>query len=315
MPNKTQNESINPKFESMRSDLFPESMLKLDKLEITKNYDTILVSEFEKDLKNAHVLFYPSSGYDLNDLFYVNKSRLNEISRFNPTIFIHCDYMHNEDHTDDFEDYLCFPRFQDPNDHPDIYHPNGSFKWIISEAGENQRAKQINLFRLVSKDSKTVKWLLFYRGYFNEDVIKQLLLYKIKTPIVYSFCDGITHGMGSCSEKQVPTLLYPLLSKELGIRWIITEQSWESRKDRFIKQNFHGGKDECRQWLENINLICSKKNVKDALNLSDSELRAFLINELEKVPEYYIAQENRSKVLGPLGGLTLKTIRSRNKHI
>jgi hypothetical protein len=49
---------------------------------------------------------------------------------------------------------------------------------------------------------------------------------NIGTPIIYSKCDGITSGMGRAPQS-IPTILYPLLNKDLKIKYIVTEQSWK----------------------------------------------------------------------------------------
>jgi hypothetical protein len=257
-----------------------------------------LLHEFENELSTSAVLFYPSSGFDLNDMFYVNHSRLPEIGKYNPKIFIHSDYLQNVDlYPYVFDWQLSYPDFELLD----------SCKWITPQVDINKK-KSINLYRLKKVNAKEKIWLIFFRGYFNEEVLEIMLQHQIRIPIVYTVCDGITHGMGGY-ENSIPTLLYPLLSEELGIRWIITEQSWKSRKGRFEEQGYSNGKDECRKWMESVYRIYNKNQIKEALNLSDLELRRFLIEELGRIEEFEITPENRLKNPFRLNGLTLKMIK------
>jgi hypothetical protein len=187
-----------------------------------------LLHEFENELSTSTILFYPSSGFDLNDMFYVNNSRLPEISDYNPQIFIHSDYLQVLDHYPNVFDYqLSYPDFELID----------SCKWITPQSDTHTK-KSINLYRLKKGNAKEKIWLIFFRGYYNEEVLELMLQHQIRIPIVYTVCDGITIGMGGGYENSIPTLLYPLLSKELGIRFIITEQSWKSKNGRFKEQNY-----------------------------------------------------------------------------
>jgi len=256
-----------------------------------------LLHEFENELSTSTILFYPSSGFDLDDMFYVNHSRLPEIGNYNPQIFIHSDYDYGDHYPYSFDRQLSYPDLELID----------SFTWITLPDAIYKK-KSINLYRLKKVNAKEKIWLIFFRGYFNEEVLELMLQHQIRIPIVYSFCDGITHGMGGY-ENSIPTLLYPLLSEELGISFIITEQSWKSRKGRFEEQGYSNGKDECREWMESVYRIYNKNKIKEALNLSDLELRRFLIKELGRIEEFEITPENRLKNPFRLNGLTLKMIK------
>jgi|688.fasta_scaffold280992_2 hypothetical protein len=265
------------------------------------NYGLLL--RFEMALKSTNVMLYPSSGNDTTDILYVNNSRLQELGELNPRIFIHCDYLYSVDHYPiDFErNNLSYPDFSIVD----------SCKLISINHHNNEAKQSINLYQIKRINSDDKLWLLFFRGYYNEYVLQTLLNHKIKTAIVYAVCDGITHGMGSCNEQQIPTLLYPLLSEALGIQYIITEQTWASSKHRFEnKNNIYNGKDECRVWLENIDQVYPKQEIEDVLKLSDEEIRAFLITKLSVVKEHLINSNDKLRCFDIrfLNSLALKTI-------
>jgi hypothetical protein len=91
---------------------------------------------------------------------------------------------------------------------------------------------------------------------------------NIVTPIIYSKCDGITSGMGVVPES-IPTIIYPLLNKDLGIKYIVTEQSWER-----IKGNQNSPYQFEKESLYNT-LIDGLKSLK-----SVSKLNSVLISKL-----------------------------------
>jgi hypothetical protein len=247
------------------------------------NYGLLL--RFEKALKASTVVFYPSSGDDISDILYVHNARLHELGELNPGIFIHCDYLFNVDYYPiKFERNLGYPDFSIVD----------SCKFISTNHHNNATEQSINLYQIKQINSDNELWLLFFRGYYNEYVLQNLFQHNIKTPIVYTVCDGITIGMGSCNEQQIPTLLYPLLSEKLGIQYIITEQTWASSKYRFENKNsLYNGKDECRVWLENVVQVYPKQELQEVLKLSDEEIRAFLISKLSAVKEHLINSNNK----------------------
>ncbi len=239
--------------------------------------DISVLNEFNTEIKMQSVLFYPSSGSDINDLFYVNSKRIEEINECSPNIFIHTDYMFYKDygrHT--FDQLIGYPNFY-----------ISKFKYFNDN-------KSINLYKLKRPNSNEIKWLVFFRGYYNEEILKELVINKIETPIVYAICDGITHGMGGCYEKSVPTVLYPLLPSILGIKFIITEQGWNSVK-RLLEEERHtiGADDKFRIWLKNILLISNNPFISTVLNLSDEDLRKSIRQKLGAINEQRLNKEGK----------------------
>jgi hypothetical protein len=112
-------------------------------------------------------------------------------------------------------------------------------------------------------NSKEYTWLIYFWGYENEKVIKAMINNNIVTPIIYSKCDGITSGMGRAPQS-IPTILYPLLNKDLSIKYIVTEQSWATIK-RY---------QDSKEWFYNL-LIDGLKSLK-----SVSKLNSVLISKL-----------------------------------
>ena len=155
--------------------------------------------------------------------------------------------------------------------------------------------KSISLYKLKRPNSYEIKWLVFFRGYYNEEILKELVINKIKTPVVYAICDGITHGMGGCYEKSVPTILYPLLAPALGIKFIITEQGWDSVRSRLQDVRFAGAEDEVRLWLKNILLITKNPFIESLLSLSDEGLRKSLRQKLGAIYEQMLNEEGNLK--------------------
>jgi len=238
--------------------------------------DISVLNEFNTEIKIQSVLFYPSSGRDINDLFYVNSKRIEEINECSPNIFIHTDYMFDRDYgRPPFDQLIGYPNF------------------YISKFKYYNDNKSINLYKLKRPNSNEKKWLVFFRGYYNEEILKELVIKKIKTPVVYAICDGITHGMGSCYEKSVPTILYPLLASDLGINFIITEQGWDSLRSRLADVSYRGGEDEFRFWLKNILLITNDHFIKQLLNLSDEDLRKSIRQKLGAINEQRLNKEGK----------------------
>lgn len=237
--------------------------------------DISILPEFNSEIKIQSVLFYPSSGEDLVDLFYVNSKRIKEISECSPNVFIHTDYYSSTNFlqwpwriSQEFDNFLNFPNYN-----------------RISTLIYHNDKKAIHLYKLKRPNSNEIKWLIFFSGYFNEDILKDLISNKIKIPVVFSVCDGITSGMGGCNEEAVPTLLYPLLAVDLGIKFIITEQN---RRRLDLSENLLWNSKQLKQWrrwMENILLIKSNSFVEDLLILSDEDLMKGLRQKLGAIHE------------------------------
>lgn len=219
--------------------------------------DESVLHEFNIQIKNKSILFYPSSGIDINDLIYVNSNSLEEINEYNPKVFIHSDYS----------DYGSLSL--------DILLRDHNFVATKFEYFDDK--KSINLYKLKQSNSDEIEWLVFFHGYYNEEILKELIINKIKIPLVYTICDGITHGMGGGYENSIPTILYPLIASDLGINFIITEQGWDRTKYILEDEN----SEMLRIWLQNILLITNSDYVTNLLNLNDEELKNSIWQKLE----------------------------------
>lgn len=233
--------------------------------------DVAVINEFLGKDKIQSALFYPSSGDDINDLFYINGKRIDEIKDYTSNTFIHSDFRYSKDYGSNTFDQ-------------EIGHPN--FRTFKYKFYNND--KSINVYKLKRLNTNDIKWLIFFRGYYNEEVLKHLLYNDIKIPIVYAICDGITHGMCGGFEKSIPTILYPLIANEFGIKFIITEQDWEVVKDRIDNNS-----NQTRNWLNNILLVTNNQNVYDLLNLNDKDLIESLYDKLHAIKERKINTKER----------------------
>ena len=75
--------------------------------------------------------------------------------------------------------------------------------------------------------------------------------------IVFCPIDGITLGMGAFEHcDNIPTLFYPLISKQLGIKYIITDQSSKSIETQSSKN--------ISEWINNLNKLHKDINVSKA---------------------------------------------------
>jgi hypothetical protein len=231
--------------------------------------DISTLHEFNKEINHQSALFYPSSGFDINDLFYVNNKRIEEFNDFSPKIHIHADFLHYLDYHDNagWKELFIYPNF----------HLTSRFKYFTER-------KIINIFKIERHNSDEIKWFVFFQGFYNEEVLEALLKSDVKVPIVYALFDGITSGMGFCSTQSIPTILYPLLPTSLGIKFIITEQGWDRVKE-ILEDEGRYKPEEFRVWLENILLISDNPFISEILKLSDKELIKTLSLKLKEIDE------------------------------
>ena len=215
--------------------LFFSSMLEELEYKPT-NYELSLLNELSDEMVNMAISYYPSSGADINDLFYANNKKIEQLGELNPSVFIHSDYLYN-DHNSiyKFDQYLRSLQI-------DV---KGSVKVY-----DKSKYKSIYIYKLKTPISDEFKWLVFFQGYYNESVISDLINCKINVPLIYTVCDGITSGMGAGYTPSIPTIMYPLLAVDLGIKYIITEQNSEYIKS-FIEKKYY----EFSTWLNNVSLM------------------------------------------------------------
>jgi hypothetical protein len=172
----------------------------------------VQIELIENEITTRGVLYYPSSGMDIEHLFYLNDKVIPEIQISTPKVYIHSDAC-------DYHKIYDYNRF--------IGNLTKSHHFrIINESICYNEYQTVVVLMLQRPNSKEYTWLICFWGYENEKVIKAMINNNIVTPIIYSKCDGITSGMGRALQS-IPTILYPLLNKDLKIKYIVTEQSWK----------------------------------------------------------------------------------------
>lgn len=198
------------------------------------------------------VVYYPSSGLDVNDIHYVNEKKIPAIKVGMPNVFIHSDAL--DYYTDNYRYQLRFP----------VYNWIEGFEW--SDSGN----KRIYVQHYKRNGLDTDFWYIYFKCFCNEIILKSFLKSSIKVDLIFCPVDGITSGMGAgglC--ENVPTLFYPLLSKNLGIKYIITDQS---------SDNLSGLSEYFSQWISNFNKLDKKFKITktDVKNISSSTNEIYL---------------------------------------
>ena len=255
--------------------LFFSSLLKEFKYKLTDK-DLSLLSELNNEIEKMAISYYPSSGIDTNDLFYANNKKLEELGELDPSIFIHSDYYsHDRYQTITFNQILEEDNIR-----------------IVEQFKVSDENKSIRIYKLKIPVSDDFKWLIFFQGYYNEAVLTELIRSKIKVPLVYSIVDGMTRGMGSCNTLQIPTIIYPLLALDLGLKFIITEQSFKVIK--FLSEHKDLSLTVLRAGLNSILLVSKNSLVSDLLKLSDTELEIEVLKKLSSIDELIL---NKNGVL------------------
>lgn len=172
-------------------------------------------------LKLNQTLFYPSCGglAHIEHLFYLNNQVIPEFMDLNPKVFIHSDPYNRYD----FIEFNYNREYEECKN----YLTKKFHFTLLNETLYCNESKTLIIYKLKRPNSDDVTWLICFCGYKNEEIIKALLEKEIKIPIVYSKGDGESSGMGYM-RGNIPTILYPLLNFELGIKFIVTEQSWKT---------------------------------------------------------------------------------------
>ena len=240
----------------------------LDKVDYSLSDGSIsLLNELNHGMTDKIISYYPSSGSDINDLFYLNK-RVKEIRNIIPDIFIHSDFFFKPNY--EFDNLLI--------------SDNIIIKGKVTNQDEN---KSITIYKLITPLSEEFKWLILFNGYYNEDIIDKLIRNKIKIPLVYSVCDGITAGQGGCNTLSIPTIFYPLIAYELGLKFIITDQGYNYE---YFLSNFSN---EFRNWLNNILLVSNNSSLNELVKLSDQDLVNELLKRLSAINERLLNKDGK----------------------
>ena len=272
--------------------LFFSSMLK--ELEYKPiNNQLSLLKELSGAMANMAISYYPSSGADINDLFYANNKKIELLGELNPSVFIHSDFNHTDlNSLDNFDVNLRLHRIN-----------------IVGcvKVYDKSKLKSIYIYKLKTPISDEFKWLVLFWGYYNEEVLIDLIKSKINIPLIYAVCDGITLGSGASYTPSIPTIMYPFLAVDLGIKYIITEQNSEFIKS-FIEQDY----DQFRTWLNNVLLVSKNPSIKNLLELSNKELEKELTIRLLKIEEQFLNTNGRLRCIGDRRSTDMMVIKKIN---
>ncbi|UOE39691.1 hypothetical protein [Chryseobacterium oryzae] len=252
----------------------------LEKKLLSDNHDSFL-KEFFEVLEEGYNVYYPSCGYDFSDLYYINSANLPEIG-FEPKVFIHSD-MSYLDKSTVINEMKC----------SDV-----DFQITFEVKIKLLENSEILFFKFKNTRNLDEKFLVIFSGFLNEDILKLLSNSSCKIPLVYSICDGITSGMGY-EENSVSTIFYPAISTELGLKFIITEQSGD-----FDYRNIN-----ITSSVDSLLKFCDKKWLYKNSYQYD-KIRSFIYKTLQKVPEKFI-NEPQIKIYTShkiSSGLLIKTI-------
>jgi hypothetical protein len=249
------------------------------------------------EIFDGGAIYIPSSGmHRIEHLFYLNDKVIPEIQTTMPKVYIHSDAC-------DFYKQYNYNELR--NELNKSFH----FK-IINEVIYINEHQSVVVLMLQRPNSKDYTWLIYFWGYENEKIIKAMINKNIVTPIIYSYCDGITSGMGFIPHS-IPTILYPLLNKDLGIKYIVTEQSWKTIKRlenstyQFEKESLHN---LLIDGLKSLNAV-TKLNVdltSKLLELNNDDLLSTLENVLQIHMEEELPQIKYDRLI-------LKKIKSNDK--
>jgi len=223
-----------------------------------------LLAEFNRDFEIYDKLLYPSAGFDVNDVYYVNERHIKDFNVPVPRVFIHCDAAN----------YLT-------DDAYGIEFFDNKLKMVLSIEGRLRLhyndQKQIVIYKYQHPFNSQYSWLIVFCAFKNEEMLKLLLEDKVEITALYTICDGISYGMFGGYENSVPTVLYPFLYADLKLKYHISDfdanqiKVWFDKKDayRYTREN-----------MQNLYLLKPTHEVIDLLEMSDEELSKALIEKL-----------------------------------
>lgn len=217
-----------------------------------KDVDIREIVDLLNSFMTKSIVYYPSSGLDINDIHYVNEKKIPAIKVGIPNVFIHSDAL-------DYHTNAYYYQLNNP-----VYTWLEGFEW------RDNGNKRIYVKRYRRNGLDSDFWYIYFKCFCNEIILKSFLKCRMKVDLIFCPVDGITSGMGAggiC--ENVPTLFYPLLAKDLRIKYIITDQS-SDRLSGFAAEYFP-------QWISNINKLHKNFN---AITKTDVENIASLTNEI-----------------------------------
>jgi hypothetical protein len=282
----TNNYSINPAIEipcivsfyqlnsliSVYSELFD---LKIDEFDLKVKGSLDFIGEAEEKwrlLNEERISFYPSAGLDLVDISFAEDEE--KVKKINPTLFLRSDYMIH-DITE------CFSQ---RNIQMENFEVLNHIEINPSEWDENQRNRKrpsISIYKLKELKSGTSKIVIHFGGFYNEEILKILILKSAKLPIIYSVCDGIWYGMGNFYIKSVPAYLYAILGTVLDIEYIISDITNNQIANRLLDKN--GGSNNKNPIIDIMNIQFINRDSIQGINVEKAIETIELYTEVSRL--------------------------------
>lgn len=238
-----------------------------------------ILEQFENQVKESEIAFYPSSGIDFKDIIYLITNQHPKLSSVKPSIFMHSDFLCNNSYDYDRDNYLA--------ENSLFIEAKFCYNITISQ-------KVIKIYKLKYKEENGYFWHIFFGGFFNEEIIDFLVKHNLKTKIIYTYCDGITNGSGMEIAEIVPTIFFPFIAEKLGIKQIITEQdsNWISKlvseRDDF----------DFNAWLKKTHELVPNETTSELLDIKDpTELKNKIIEALTRYEEYPVDEIGYPKLV------------------
>jgi len=251
-----------------------EDIFKQDKTSLLeKDFYKFVINSFKK--RNA-VCYYPSAGVCIDDILFFDREIKKEknpkqnkpinIETYKPSLYIHTDALN---YGNDMGLILESKGFK--------ILENFKLKNISHNKPEE---KIISIIKFTGKYDNNICYLWHMEETKNEIFLRDFILASnFKIPVVYSVCDGILHGMGR-AENSIPTALYPLVASKLGIRYIITEQSY-----KFLYSKNHPVITNIKEWIKNIRYYVPTREIQFLSELTDDQIQIIVNGILGKIPE------------------------------
>ena len=259
---------------SINFTLHDEDIFKQDKtISLERDFSKFVIKSFKK--QNA-VCYYPSAGVCIDDILFFDREIKKEngfkknipinIETFKPSLYIHTDAWH----------YGC--------DMGLILESKG-FKILENfrmkyKTQNKDEVKTTSVIKFIGIYDNRISYLWHMEEMKNEIFLSDIVLScKFKIPVIYSVCDGILHGMGR-AENSIPTALYPLIAGKLGIRYIITEQSFQ-----FLDNMNNQGIPDIKDWIKNLYSCIPTDEIKFLSNMTEDKIKTIVNGVLSKIPE------------------------------
>ena len=135
---------------------------------IKENSNNEIINKFLSCFNAENKLFYPSSGFDITDIIYMNHEMLDELAKCSPMVYIHSDFMHR-------------------GRYYELESINPSFNLKRRAELFIDDCRSILICEVRQPGSDSTKWLIHFGGFFNEEILK--INPKQKAIIVSGFAE------------------------------------------------------------------------------------------------------------------------------